>query len=198
MKIIFMGTPQFSVVCLKMLYKAGVNIRAVVTAPDKPVGRGQKLAPSPVKVEALNSELPVLQPENLKDPSFLSQIDNINPDLIIIVAFRILPEDLFSKSKFGAVNLHGSLLPKYRGAAPINWAIINGESETGITTFFLKQKVDTGNIIDQEKIQITPLMTAGELHDLLAEKGAELLLKTIKKIESGNIVLKKNLQITLE
>jgi len=187
MKIIFMGTPQFAVVCLKKLVESDINVTAIVTAPDKPVGRGLKLAQSPIKIEALKSKLPVLQPENLKDPSFLSEIDNLDPDLMIIVAFRILPEALFSKVKFGAVNLHGSLLPKYRGAAPINWAIINGESETGITTFFLKQKVDTGNIIDQENIQITPSMTAGELHDLMAEKGAEMLLRTIKLIENGNI-----------
>jgi methionyl-tRNA formyltransferase len=123
----------------------------------------------------------------LKDPDFLAKIDCLEADLMIIVAFRILPEILFSKAKKGAVNLHGSLLPKYRGAAPINWAIINGESETGVTTFFLKKKVDTGNIIKQEKIKISPSMTAGELHDIMAEKGANLILKTIKQIESGEI-----------
>jgi len=189
MRIIFMGTPQFAVVCLKKLCDSGLNVTAVVTAPDKPVGRGLKLLPSPVKIEALNSGLKVLQPENLKQPEFLSQIDDLNPDLMIIVAFRILPEILFSKAKLGAVNLHGSLLPKYRGAAPINWAIINGETETGVTTFFLKQKVDTGNIIYQDRINISPSMTAGELHDIMAGKGADLLLKTIEQIEKGNLKL---------
>jgi methionyl-tRNA formyltransferase len=182
-----MGTPQFAVVCLQKLIKSGLDIVSVVTAPDKPVGRGLKLLPSPVKSEALDSGLSVLQPENLKDPSFLSKIDFLKPDLMIIVAFRILPEVLFTKAKFGAVNLHGSLLPKYRGAAPINWAIINGETETGLTTFYLKQKVDTGNIIAQNKITISPLMTAGELHDIMAEKGADLLLETIRQIESNDV-----------
>ena len=182
-----MGTPQFSVVCLNKLYSAGLNLVSVITVPDKPVGRGLKLLPSPVKTEALKSGLPILQPEKLKDPTFLSKIDDLNPDLMIIVAFRILPEVLFTKAKQGAVNLHGSLLPKYRGAAPINWAIINGEKETGVTTFFLKQKVDTGNIIAQKKITITPSMTAGELHDIMAQKGADLLLETIKQIEKGDV-----------
>jgi methionyl-tRNA formyltransferase len=187
MKIIFMGTPQFAVVCLKKLYDNGINIISVVTAPDKPVGRGLKLVPSPVKTVAQTLELPVLQPENLKDLSFLTKIESLQPDLLIIVAFRILPEVLFSKAKLGAVNLHGSLLPKYRGAAPINWAIINGETETGITTFFLKQKVDTGNIIAQKKINIPLSMTAGELHDIMAKKGADLLLETIDQIESDKV-----------
>jgi methionyl-tRNA formyltransferase len=187
MRIIFMGTPQFAVVCLKKLHDSGLKIVAVVTAPDKPVGRGQKLSPSPVKTEALNRDLFVLQPESLKEPEFLFQIDNLKADLMIIVAFRILPEILFSRVKQGAVNLHGSLLPKYRGAAPINWAIINGETETGLTTFFLKQKVDTGNIIHQKKIKISQSMTAGELYDLMAEQGADLILKTIKHIENGTI-----------
>jgi len=187
MNIIFMGTPQFAVVCLKTLYESGKNIVAVVTAPDKPVGRGHKVSPSPIKTEALKLGLLVLQPENLKEPDFLTTIDHLKADLMVIVAFRILPEILFSKATKGAVNLHGSLLPKYRGAAPINWAIINGESETGITTFFLKKKVDTGNIITQEKIKISPSMTAGELHDIMAKKGADLILETINKIESGKV-----------
>jgi methionyl-tRNA formyltransferase len=187
MRIIFMGTPQFAVRSLKKMYASGLHIVAVVTVPDKPVGRGLKLLPSPVKTEAIASGIPVLQPENLKDPEFLSKIDELAPDLMIIVAFRILPEILFTKARFGAVNLHGSLLPKYRGAAPINWAIINGETETGITTFFLKQKVDTGNLIAQKRIQITPNMTAGELHDIMAESGADLVLETISQIQSGQV-----------
>jgi methionyl-tRNA formyltransferase len=187
MKIIFMGTPQFAVVCLQNLRKSGLNIISVVTAPDKQVGRGLKILPSPVKTEALNTGLPILQPINLKDPDFLSTIDDLKPDLMIIVAFRILPEILFSKARFGAINLHASLLPKYRGAAPINWAIINGETETGLTTFFLKQKVDTGNIIAQKGITISPLMTAGELHDIMAEQGADLLLETIRQVENKTV-----------
>ena len=182
-----MGTPQFAVVSLKKMYASGLNIVSVITVPDKPVGRGLKLLPSPVKTEAIACGIPVLQPENLKDPEFLSKINEFAPDLMIIVAFRILPEILFTQARFGAVNLHGSLLPKYRGAAPINWAIINGETETGITTFFLKQKVDTGNIIAQKKIQITPTMTAGELHDIMAESGADLVLETIKQIQRGQV-----------
>jgi methionyl-tRNA formyltransferase len=187
MKIIFMGTPEFAVVSLNKLINAGLDIISVITAPDKPVGRGLKLLPSPVKVEAARQGLTILQPENLQDPSYLSQIDELKPDLMIIVAFRILPEVLFSKATLGAVNLHGSLLPKYRGAAPINWAIINGETETGITTFFLKKKVDTGNIIAQRNIEISPDMTAGELHDIMAQKGADLLLETIRQIEHGTV-----------
>jgi methionyl-tRNA formyltransferase len=186
MRIIFMGTPQFAVVSLQKLISSGLDIISVVTAPDKPVGRGLKLLASPVKKEALNSDIPILQPDNLKDPAFLAAIDQLEPDLMIIVAFRILPEILFTKARLGAVNLHGSLLPKYRGAAPINWALINGETETGVTTFFLKQKVDTGNIIAQEKIQISSSLTAGELHDIMAETGADLLLKTITLIKNGN------------
>jgi methionyl-tRNA formyltransferase len=182
-----MGTPLFATVCLKRLIEENINIVAVVTVPDKPLGRGLKVKPSPVKQEALAARIPVLQPENLRDPEFLSRIDEFEPDLFIIVAFRILPEDLFTKAGKGAVNLHGSLLPKYRGAAPINWAIINGEQETGITTFFLKKRVDTGNIIAQKKIIILPDMTAGKLHDIMAVQGANLLIKTIQMLKSGKV-----------
>jgi len=183
-----MGTPQFAVVCLHKLLHSSHQILAVVTAPDKPVGRGLKVRSSPVKDTALAAKIPVLQPLELNDPAFLSQIDQLKADLIVVVAFRILPEVLFSMTKKGAINLHGSLLPKYRGAAPINRAIMNGEKETGVTTFFLKKAVDTGNLIAQEKIPITADMTAGELHDLMAEKGGDLLIKTILMIEKGGIV----------
>jgi methionyl-tRNA formyltransferase len=182
-----MGTPEFAVVCLKKLIDSTSEIVSVVTVPDKRVGRGRRLLPSPVKTEALHLGLPVLQPIDLKDPEFLSQVDQLNPDLMIIVAFRILPEVLFSKAKLGAINLHGSLLPKYRGAAPINWAIINGETETGVTTFFLKQKVDTGNIIAQKKIAISEVMTAGELHDIMAPIGADLILEAIDQVKHDTI-----------
>jgi len=189
MKIIFMGTPQFAVVCLNKLIASEHQILYVVTAPDKPVGRGLKVRPSPIKETALAANLPILQPEKLKDPLFLSKIERLKADLIVVVAFRILPEALFSMAKYGAINLHGSLLPKYRGAAPINWAIINGEKETGVTTFFLKKAVDTGNMIAQEKIPITENMTAGELHDRMANVGADLLLRTIEMIKKGEVAL---------
>ncbi len=187
MKIIFMGTPQFAVVCLNSLLDSKHQILTVVTAPDKPVGRGLKVRPSPVKETALSANLPILQPEKLKDPLFLSEIKRLNADLIVVVAFRILPEELFTMAIYGAINLHGSLLPKYRGAAPINWAIINGDKETGVTTFFLKKAVDTGNMIAQEKIPIGENMTAGELHDVMAETGANLIRRTIEMIEQGGV-----------
>ncbi len=160
---------------------------AVVTVPDKPKGRGLKLAPSPVKQVALESGLTVLQPQKLRDPGFLNQLKTFAPDLIVVVAFRILPEEVFTLPPKGAVNLHGSLLPKYRGAAPVNWAIINGENKTGVTTFFIQKQVDTGNMIDQVEIPISENMTAGELHDIMAEVGAEVLVKTVHKIETGNV-----------
>ena len=183
-----MGTPQFAVVCLNKLLRSRHQILSVVTSPDKPVGRGLKVKPSPVKETAVAANIPVLQPVKLNDPMFFSEIEKLKPDLIVVVAFRILPEELFPMATKGAINLHGSLLPKYRGAAPINWAIINGEKETGVTTFFLKKAVDTGNLIAQEKIPITPDMTAGELHDVMAEKGGDLLIKTIEMIEKGEVV----------
>ena len=180
-----MGTPRFATVSLNRLFQVNADIVAVVTVPDKPAGRGLHLHASPVKDLALQNGLPVLQPEDLKNPGFISVLKSFRPDLIAVVAFRILPEEVFTLSPLGTINLHASLLPKYRGAAPINWAIINGETETGLTTFFIRKAVDTGNIIDTMKVEIGPQMTAGELHDILAEKGADLLLKTIKSIEQG-------------
>jgi methionyl-tRNA formyltransferase len=185
MRVIFMGTPEFAVVSLNKLLESKINIVAVVTVPDKPKGRGLHLQPSAVKRAVLTVKLPVFQPENLRDRQFIRNIADLKPDLMVVVAFRILPEELFAIPPLGAVNLHGSLLPAYRGAAPINWAIINGEKMTGATTFFIKKNVDSGNIIDQVEIPITPDMTAGELHDIMAIKGADLLLDTCRKIEQG-------------
>jgi len=189
MRIVFMGTPQFAVVSLQEMLAAGFDITAVVTAPDKPAGRGLQLKTSPIKQTALAANLPVLQPEKLKDPQFTAKLQSLQPDLIVVVAFRILPEEVFMIPPRGAINLHGSLLPKYRGAAPINRAIINGEAETGVTTFFIRKQVDTGTMIDQVRIPIGPNMTAGELHDIMAQTGADLLVETLKKIENDNYTL---------
>jgi methionyl-tRNA formyltransferase len=190
MKIIFMGTPEFSVPSLKRLIEDN-EIVAVVTTPDKAKGRGLRIQYSDVKKFALDKNVQILQPNSLKDDNFISQIKSLNPDLIIVVAFRILPKEIFSIPKFGSFNLHASLLPKYRGAAPINWALINGENETGVTTFFLQEKVDTGNIILQEKIKIENEDDAGTIHDKLSTIGADLVIKTVKLIEQGNLNLKK-------
>lgn len=182
-----MGTPQFAVPSLDILLKNGHEILSVVTVPDKPKGRGQKLGISEVKQFALENNLKVLQPVKLKDENFLNELKELQPDLIIVVAFRILPSVIFNIPKYGIFNLHGSLLPKYRGAAPINWAIINGDKETGVTTFFLKEKVDTGNIILQQKIEIGENDTFGEIYEKLSGIGAELVLKTVTQIEKGEV-----------
>lgn len=186
LRILFYGTPDFAVASLDILVRNGYNIAAVVTAPDKPAGRGLDLQQSPVKKYALGKNLNVLQPTNLKEPTFLEQLKNISPDLQIVVAFRMMPESVWSLPSLGTFNLHASLLPQYRGAAPINWAIINGEKETGVTTFFLKQEIDTGKIIYRAKVNIGENETAGELHDKLMNHGADLVLKTVRDIESGN------------
>jgi len=191
MNLVFMGTPQFAVVSFKKLLNSNINISAVVTAPDKRKGRGLKVQSSPVKLEAIKHNIPVLQPEKLKEDNFINQITEIQPDFIVVVAFRILPKVIFEIPPLGTINLHGSLLPSYRGAAPINRAIMNGEKETGVTTFFIKKQVDTGNIIDCHTIPIGKNMTAGELHDIMAETGANLLVKTCKSIMSGNEQPKK-------
>ena len=185
MRIIFMGTPQFAVASLDALIKAGSNIVAVITAPDKPAGRGKKLNESAVKQYAIENGLKVLQPEKLKDAHFVEELKSLKADLQVVVAFRMLPEVVWSIPPKGTVNLHASLLPQYRGAAPINWAIINGEKESGVTTFFLKQEIDTGDVLFTEKITLNGFETAGELHDRLMNKGAGLLVKTVKGIESG-------------
>lgn len=186
LRIIFMGTPEFAVPSLRILVENHLNVVAVVTAPDKPQGRGQKVLHSPVKECALQHNIPVLQPEKLKSPEFLSELKRFNANLQVVVAFRMLPEVVWAMPEFGTFNLHASLLPQYRGAAPINWAIINGEKETGVTTFFLKHEIDTGNIIFQEKEPIHDDDTAGSLYERLMRKGAHLVLKTTKAIQAGN------------
>ena len=187
MKIIYMGTPDFAVEPLRRLVEAGKNIVAVVTMPDKPAGRGHKIQFSPVKEYALSVNLPILQPVNLKDPEFIEQLRSYQADLQIVVAFRMLPEIVWNMPPLGTFNLHASLLPQYRGAAPINWAVINGETETGITTFFLQHEIDTGDIIQQQKIDIAPDDNAGIVHDKLMYLGADLVLQTVNQIESGNL-----------
>ncbi len=188
LRIVFMGTPEFAVASLDALVKAGCNIVGVVTAPDKPGGRGMQLQQSAVKKYAVENNLHVLQPEKLKNPEFLSELKSLQADLQIVVAFRMLPELVWNMPPMGTVNVHGSLLPQYRGAAPINWAIINGETFTGVTTFKLKHDIDTGDILLQEKIEIGEYETAGELHDKMKENGAGLLLKTIMGIAKGNLI----------
>jgi methionyl-tRNA formyltransferase len=185
MRIIFMGTPQFAVASLDALIKAGSDIVAVVTAPDKPAGRGQKVNQSAVKQYADANGIKVLQPEKLKNPEFIQELEALKADLQVVVAFRMLPEVVWNMPPKGTINLHASLLPQYRGAAPINWAIINGEKESGVTTFFLKHDIDTGDILFTEKVTLTGTETAGDLHDRLMNKGAGLLVKTVKGIESG-------------
>lgn len=180
-----MGTPEFAVPSLEILINNNYPIQAVVTAPDKPRGRGMEVRPTPIKTVALRHRLPVLQPASFKDPAFVQHIASLAPDLIVVVAFRILPKEVFTIPRLGSINLHASLLPKYRGAAPINWAIINGETETGVTTFFLKEQVDTGSVLLQARTPILPEDDAGTLHDRLAAIGAEVLLHTIRLIEHG-------------
>ncbi|MFM7720353.1 MAG: methionyl-tRNA formyltransferase [Sediminibacterium sp.] len=186
-KIVFMGTPSFAVASLKALLDAKMNVVGVVTAPDKPAGRGMQLQQSAVKQFALEHQLPIAQPEKLKSPEFFAQIQAWQPDIQIVVAFRMLPESIWSFPPMGTLNVHGSLLPKYRGAAPINWAIINGEKETGVTTFRLQHAIDTGDILLQERIPICPDMTAGELHDTMMEVGAQTLVKTLHGLITGII-----------
>jgi methionyl-tRNA formyltransferase len=187
LRIVFMGTPEFAVASLYALVKAGCNIVGVITAPDKPAGRGMQLQQSAVKKYAVENNLHVLQPEKLKNPDFLSQLKSLNADLQIVVAFRMLPEVVWNMPPMGSVNLHGSLLPQYRGAAPINWAVINGEKETGVTTFKLKHEIDTGDILLQESFAIGGNETAGEVHDRMKEIGAALLVKTVKGLAEGSL-----------
>lgn len=186
LRIIFMGTPEFAVPSLEILVENKFQVVAVITAPDKPQGRGQKLQPSPVKECALKYGLPVLQPTNLKSPEFQETLRSFRANLQVVVAFRMLPEAVWAMPEIGTFNLHASLLPQYRGAAPINWAIINGEKETGVTTFFLKHEIDTGSIIFQEKEPIDVNDTVGTLYDRLMKKGAQLVLKTVRAIEQEN------------
>jgi methionyl-tRNA formyltransferase len=182
-----MGTPEFAVASLHALLENGFRIVAVVTAPDKPSGRGLKLSESAVKRYAIQKNIPVLQPDKLKDPAFHEQLKSYQPDVQIVVAFRMLPEVVWSMPPLGTINLHGSLLPQYRGAAPINRAIMNGETKTGVTTFKLQQEIDTGNILLMEEISIGPDETAGELHDRMKEIGADLVIKTIRGMIDGTL-----------
>lgn len=182
-----MGTPEFAIPSLERLIEAKYEVCAVVTIPDKPSGRGQKITASAVKLAAQKHGLNILQPENLRDSSFLEQLRVPRPDIIVVVAFRILPPEVFQIPRLGSFNLHASLLPKYRGAAPINWAIINGEVETGVTTFFLHEKVDTGPIILRARVKIGEDESAGELHDKLAVVGGEIVLQTVRLIEHGKV-----------
>lgn len=189
LRIVFMGTPEFAVPSLQVLVKNDYNVVAVITAPDKPQGRGKKVLPSPVKKFAMEKGIPVLQPTNLKNPEFLEQLHAYQADLQVVVAFRMLPEAVWAMPSKGTFNLHASLLPQYRGAAPINWAIINGETETGVTTFMIRHEIDTGNILFQEKEPIFPEDTAGTLYERLMQKGSQLVLKTVDAIASGNYQL---------
>ena len=198
LRIIYMGTPEFAVLPLQKLVENGYNIVAVITMSDKPSGRGHKMQQSAVKQYALSVGLPVLQPEKLKNPEFLEQLRSYNADLQIVVAFRMLPEVVWAMPKYGTFNLHASLLPQYRGAAPINWAIINGEKETGLTTFFLQQEIDTGDIIMQHKITIEPTDNAGTLHDKLMIEGAEMVIATTDMVINQNITAIPQNQIATE
>ena len=187
LRIIFMGTPEFAVESLDVLHSSAHEVIAVVTAPDKPAGRGGKMRSSAVKQYCEQNGLTLWQPANLKDPAFINQVKQVNPDLMVVVAFRMLPKVIWEIPAKGTINLHASLLPDYRGAAPINWAIINGETETGVTTFFINENIDTGDIIDQTKVAIRPTMNAGDLHDELKTVGAKLLLRTVDLISSDNV-----------
>lgn len=187
LRIVYMGTPEFAVEPLKRLVEEGYNVVGVVTMPDKPAGRGQHVQESPVKKYALSEDIPVLQPEKLRDEDFLVQLKMLQADIQIVVAFRMLPEVVWNMPRLGTFNLHASLLPQYRGAAPINWAIINGEKETGVTTFFLKHEIDTGNIILQRSTPISDDDNVGTLYDRLMNMGADLVVETMERITMGDV-----------
>lgn len=187
MRIVFFGTPDFAVGTLKALVENKKDIVAVVTAPDKPAGRGQQISMSPVKLYAQEHHLNILQPEKLKNEDFVNELKNLNTDLFIVVAFRMLPEIVWNMPPRGTFNLHASLLPQYRGAAPINWAIINGEKKTGVTTFFLKHEIDTGNIIHQQEVEILPEDNLGSLYEKLMNIGSELVVTTVNELEKGEV-----------
>lgn len=195
LRIVFMGTPEFAVASLKRLVKEGYNIVAVVTTPDKPAGRGQKMHESDVKVAARELGLPILQPEKLRDPEFVAAMQELKPDLGIVIAFRMLPEVIWAMPRLGTFNLHASLLPQYRGAAPINWAIINGEKETGITTFLLNHEIDKGAIVGQLKEPIQPEDNIGTMYDKLMTKGCDLVVETVEKIASGDFTAIEQMHI---
>lgn len=187
LSVVFFGTPDFAVESLQAIYKANYTIKAVVTAPDKPQGRGYKLTPSPVKAYAESVHLKVLQPTNLKDKAFTQELNDLNADVFVVVAFRMLPKAIWAMPPKGTFNLHASLLPNYRGAAPIHWAVINGETKTGVTTFFLQHEIDTGNIIQQIEVPISNTETTGELYNTLMKVGAPLVVKTLEAIENNTV-----------
>ncbi|RYY85921.1 MAG: methionyl-tRNA formyltransferase [Chitinophagaceae bacterium] len=187
LRIVFMGTPEFAVASLDALVQAGCNVVGVITAPDKPAGRGMQLQGSAVKKYAVEQGLPLLQPEKLKNPEFIAELRALQADLQVVVAFRMLPEIVWNMPRMGTLNVHGSLLPHYRGAAPINWALINGERETGVTTFRLKHEIDTGDILLQESMTVGENETAGEVHDRMKELGAQLLVRTVQGLAEGSI-----------
>lgn len=187
LRIVFMGTPEFAVPSLRALVRSGYNVVGVVTTPDKPAGRGQKLHESDVKIAAREFGLPILQPEKLRDPAFVSTMEELRPDLGIVIAFRMLPEVVWAMPRLGTFNLHASLLPQYRGAAPINWAIINGESKTGVTTFLLNHEIDKGAILGQVEMPIQPEDNVGTLYDRLMTVGADLVVQTVERIAAGEI-----------
>ncbi|MCE1199869.1 MAG: methionyl-tRNA formyltransferase, partial [Marinilabiliales bacterium] len=198
LRLVFMGTPDFAVASLEALCKAGFQVVGVVTAPDKPAGRGQKLQQSAVKQFAESHHLPVLQPLKLKDEAFIEALRGWQADLQIVVAFRMLPEVVWQMPRLGTFNLHGSLLPRYRGAAPLNWAVMNGDTESGVTTFLLKQEIDTGNLLFSEKIDVPFDRTVGELHDQLMEIGAKLVVKTVIALAEGSAKPIPQEDLTLE
>lgn len=192
LRIVFMGTPQFAIPSLERIYHSHYGLVAIVTRPDRPKGRGKKVSPPPVKEFAIqNKIIPVFQPISLKEPEFIADLRKLNADVFVVVAFRILPEEVFLMPPKGTINLHPSLLPKYRGAAPINWTIIAGEQITGVTTIFIKKEIDAGNVILQKSVEIFPDETAGSLHDRLAEAGADLLLESLDLISENNIEVTK-------
>ena len=186
-RIVFMGSPQFASEILSFILEYSLNIIGIVTRPDSPKGRGRTLCPTPVKEQAVNAGIPVFEPASLKDEEFLKTLNELKPDIILVVAFRILPREVFQIPRYGTVNLHASLLPKYRGAAPINWAIINGEKTTGLTTFLIDEGLDTGNILLQEEISIQENETTGELIECMVQPGSELLIKTVEGILEGTL-----------
>ncbi len=194
LRIVFMGTPEFAVASLKNIIDSGYNVVGVITAPDKPAGRGRKLHQSAIKIYAESQNLKVLQPTNLKEEAFIEELKALKANVQVIVAFRMLPKIVWQMPEYGTFNLHASLLPNYRGAAPINWAVINGEKETGVTTFFIDEKIDTGEIILKKKVNIKKKESAGELHDKLMAVGSDLVIDTLQLIENGKVETKAQLQ----
>jgi len=195
-RIVFMGTPEFAVTILNEIIVNNFNVVGVITAPDKPAGRGQKISESDVKKYSVEKGLNILQPTNLKDESFIAELKNLNADLFVVVAFRMLPEIVWAMPPKGTINLHASILPNYRGAAPINWAVMNGEKQSGVTTFFIEKEIDTGKIIDRSYVEIGENETVGELHDRLMELGAKVSCETIEKIRLGDIAGIPQIELT--